>query len=74
MVHSQDALPEPLVVRSRSINLAIFAHSADIILSQLILFNSNVAVGAEYQDLVDEVVRMGFVCLTLARIIDRVLS
>ena len=74
MVHPQNALPEPLVVCSRSINLTVFAHTADIILSQLILFNGNITVGTEYQDLMDEVVRVGFFRLTLARIIDCVLG
>ena len=73
MVHPQNSLPEPLVVCCRSIHLSILAHSADVILSQLILLNRDVAIGAEDQDLVDEVVRMSFVRLTLAWIVDRVL-
>ena len=44
VVHSQNALAEPFVVDGGSVDLAIFINFADIILSNLVLFDRHVPV------------------------------
>ena len=68
MIHAKNAFAEPLVICGCCVNFAILGNPLNVLLCQLILFDRNVTIGTEVQDLMNQVITMSFIGLAQANI------